>query len=270
MYPLDTVKTRMQLQIGKGGADGYNSVFGTLRSIVAKEGFARLYRGILPPIIMEAPKRAIKFSANEQFGQIYRKQFNMPVMTQGLSILTGVSAGVTEAFVVTPFELVKIRLQDKANAALYSGTSDALRKILKNEGPLAFYNGLEATIWRHGLWNGGYFGFIHAVRSKLPKAETKTQEKLYGFIAGALGGTFGTILNTPTDVVKTRVQNQKPSDPVRKYNWTIPAVATIAKEEGVAALYKGFVPKVLRLGPGGGVLLVVFETVSELLRKYAM
>ena len=29
--------------------------------------------------------------------------------------------------------------------------------------------------------------------------------------------------------------------------------------EGVAALYKGFVPKVLRLAPGGGVLLLVVE-----------
>jgi len=32
-------------------------------------------------------------------------------MTQGLSVLTGCSAGATESFVVTPFELVKIRLQ---------------------------------------------------------------------------------------------------------------------------------------------------------------
>ena len=31
----------------------------------------------------------------------------------------------------------------------------------------------------------------------------------------------------------------------------------VAKEEGFEALYKGFVPKVLRLGPGGGILLVV-------------
>lgn len=33
------------------------------------------------------------------------------------------------------------------------------------------------------------------------------------------------------------------------------------------ALYKGFVPKVLRLGPGGGILLVVFESVTSWMRK---
>lgn len=34
------------------------------------------------------------------------------------------------------------------------------------------------------------------------------------------------------------------------------------------ALYKGFVPKVLRLGPGGGILLVVFDQVTTLMRKH--
>jgi solute carrier family 25 2-oxodicarboxylate transporter 21 len=31
----------------------------------------------------------------------------------------GILAGITEAFVVVPFELVKIRLQDKANVSLH-------------------------------------------------------------------------------------------------------------------------------------------------------
>jgi solute carrier family 25 2-oxodicarboxylate transporter 21 len=34
-----------------------------------------------------------------------------------------------------------------------------------------------------------------------------------------------------------------------------------------AAMYKGFLPKVLRLGPGGGILLVVFDAVSNAMRK---
>lgn len=72
---------------------------------------SRLYRGISAPILMEAPKRATKFAANDEWGKVYRKLFNMPQMTQSLSILTGATAGATESFVVVPFELVKIRLQ---------------------------------------------------------------------------------------------------------------------------------------------------------------
>lgn len=163
---------------------------------------------------------------------------------------------------------MKIRLQDKGNAGKYSGTLDCVRKILKEEGPLTFFKGLEATIWRHGTWNGGYFGVIHGVRELLPKAESKQGELMVNFTAGAIGGTVGTAINTPFDVVKTRIQNTTTGPP--KYNWALPALQTVIKEEGYAALYKGFVPKVLRLGPGGGILLVVFDTVSTFFRKNYM
>lgn len=73
--------------------------------------FSRLYRGITAPILMEAPKRATKFAANDEWGKVWRNAFGVTKMNQSLSILTGASAGATEAFVVVPFELVKIRLQ---------------------------------------------------------------------------------------------------------------------------------------------------------------
>lgn len=55
--------------------------------------------------------------------------------------------------------------------------------------------------------------------------------------------------------------------PGEKRPWTFPGIATIAREEGLAGLYKGFTPKVLRLAPGGGVLLLVVEVVLEQFRK---
>ena len=191
----------------------------------------------------------------------------MNKMNQQLSILTGATAGATEAFVVVPFELVKIRLQDRASAGKYNGMVDCVTKIVKAEGPLALYNGLESTLWRHILWNAGYFGCIFQVRELMPKAGTKRGQMVNDLIAGATGGTVGTILNTPMDVVKSRIQNSpKVAGSVPKYNWAYPAVGTVMKEEGFSALYKGFLPKVLRLGPGGGILLVVFTGVMDFFR----
>lgn len=75
------------------------------------------------------------------------------------------------------------------------------------------------------------------------------------------------MLNTPMDVVKTRIQGYTGQGP-KKYNWTLPSLALVAKEEGYVgimwgkrkkstkpsysfgALYRGFTAKVLRLGPG--------------------
>lgn len=68
--------------------------------------------------------------------------------------------------------------------------------------------------------------------------------------------------------MKSRIQNSaKVSGLVPKYNWAWPAIGTVMREEGFGALYKGFVPKVLRLGPGGGILLVVFTAVTDFFRK---
>lgn len=87
-------------------------------------------------------------------------------------------------------------------------------------------------------------------------------------ISGSIGGTIGTILNTPMDVVKSRIQNSpRVAGGVRKYNWAVPALGTVYREEGFRALYKGFLPKVLRLGPGGGILLIVFTGVMDFFRK---
>lgn len=218
---------------------------------------------------MEAPKRATKFAANDSWGTFYRNAFGVDKPTQSLAVLTGATAGATESFVVVPFELVKIRLQDRASAGKYNGMIDVVTKTVKAEGPLAMYTGLESTLWRHILWNAGYFGCIFQVRAQLPAGPPgdKRQAMVNDLIAGAVGGTVGTILNTPMDVVKSRIQNTTKIPGVApKYNWAWPALGTVVKEEGFGALYKGFLPKVLRLGPGGGILLVVFTGVMDFFR----
>ena len=268
--PLIASSRQLQSKVAIPGQDQYSGMVDCFRKIIKNEGTSRLYRGIVAPICMEAPKRATKFAANDSWGQFYRDLFGVQKANQSLAILTGATAGATEAFVVVPFELVKIRLQDRASAGKYSGIVDCVAKTVKNEGPLALYNGLESTLWRHILWNAGYFGCIFQVKALMPKpaSGSKSQAITTDFISGGIGGTVGTIVNTPMDVVKSRIQNSpKMAGSVPKYNWAWPGLATIMKEEGFGALYKGFLPKVLRLGPGGGVLLVVYTGVMEWFRS---
>ncbi|KAL4070217.1 mitochondrial carrier domain-containing protein [Scleroderma yunnanense] len=260
-YPLDVVKTRMQLETGKGK----HGMIGTLTAIIREEGAGRLYRGLVPPLLLEAPKRAVKFASNDFWGKTYLQFTGQSKMTPELSVITGCSAGATESFVVVPFELVKIKLQDKTST--FAGPMDVVKQVVKKEGILGLYAGMEATFWRHFWWNGGYFGCIHQVRAVLPKAETPQGQLFNNFISGSVGGFVGTVVNTPY-VVKSRIQGaSKAPGVVPKYNWTYPALLTIMREEGPAALYKGFTPKVLRLAPGGGVLLLVVEVTLNLFRK---
>lgn len=72
MQPLDLVKTRLQLQ-RSGGAATYNGVFDCFKKMYVQEGFASFYKGIVPPVVAETPKRAIKVSAKQDtFFVIFR------------------------------------------------------------------------------------------------------------------------------------------------------------------------------------------------------
>ncbi|CAI6331477.1 unnamed protein product [Periconia digitata] len=275
MYPLDVVKTRIQLQHGtaKDGTS-YTGVLDCFRKIIRQEGVSRLYRGITAPILMEVPKRAIKFSSNDTFSGMYQRLFNAASPTQPLAVLTGASAGAVESLVVVPFELVKIRLQDRTSAARYTGLLDCVAKVVRREGVGALYNGFEATLWRHIVWNAGYFGCIFQVRARMPSVDddgekgAKARKMGNDLVAGFVGGVVGTTFNTPLDVVKSRIQSVARVDGVRaKYEWAWPSLRVVAREEGVRALYKGYVAKILRFGPGGGVLLVVYSAVLDLFGK---
>ncbi len=56
-------------------------------------------------------------------------------------------------------------------AGRYKNTLDVVAKVFAQEGFFGFFKGLEATLWRHATWNGGYFGMIHGVRAALPEAK---------------------------------------------------------------------------------------------------
>lgn len=103
-------------------------------------------------------------------------------------------------------------------------------------------------MWRHAVWNGAYFGLIFKVKDMMPKSKVignishhfffsqtllqdPNQQRLTNFAAGTIGGIVATACNTPFDVVKTRVQSYNGVGP-RKYNWTLPGIMTVAKEEG--------------------------------------
>eukprot|EP00735_Rhodelphis_limneticus_P005706 TRINITY_DN1767_c0_g1::TRINITY_DN1767_c0_g1_i1::g.25239::m.25239 TRINITY_DN1767_c0_g1::TRINITY_DN1767_c0_g1_i1::g.25239 ORF type:complete len:306 (+),score=44.48,sp/Q99297/ODC2_YEAST/44.95/5e-77,Mito_carr/PF00153.22/1.4e-27,Mito_carr/PF00153.22/1.1e-17,Mito_carr/PF00153.22/8.1e-20 TRINITY_DN1767_c0_g1_i1:53-919(+) len=259
MYPLDVVKTRLQLQVA-GSADSYNSVGDALRKIYRSQGIAGFYRGIESPILGEVPKRALKFSSNEA----YKKWLgNM----SGAAVLAGAGAGVTEAFINVPFEVTKVRMQSKDNLGRYKSTGHCASEILKNEGMKGLFRGIEVQAVRNAVWNGAYFGIIPFVNRNMPApGDSKTKATFNKFVAGLLGGSIATCMNTPLDVVKSRQQNALPGSAIEaKYKNPYKSLVIIYREEGTKSLWKGLTPRLMRLGPGGGIMIVAFDFVVGLL-----
>ena len=113
------------------------------------------------------------------------------------------------------------------------------------------------------MWNGGYFGSIPAIQARLPRATSKSERLRNSLVSGTLGGFIGTVLNTPLDVVKTRIQNASTYS-----GGTLVQLGRILRHEGAGALYKGFWPKVVRLAPGGGLMLLVVDAITSYVRVW--
>lgn len=272
MHPLDVVKTRFQVQhnqlLAAAGEHRYTSIADCFRRMVHAEGFLAIYKGILPPILAETPKRAVKFFTFEQYKKLFA--FGGPQTAVTLS-LAGLFAGLTEAVFVNPFEVVKVRLQtDKQVVTRQPSTFAVARNIYREAGfGLRGLNlGLTSTMSRNGLFNMFYFGFYFTVKDKLPKMDSEAATFAMRLATGFVAGTGASMMNIPFDVAKSRIQGPQPGPPgTIKYRTCLQSVRTVYVEEGFFALYKGLVPKVLRLGPGGAVMLVVYEHMHEFLKK---
>ncbi|XP_015184380.1 PREDICTED: mitochondrial 2-oxodicarboxylate carrier isoform X2 [Polistes dominula] len=235
MHPMDLVKTRFQLQVRMQAADAtyYTGIIDCMHKMCKSEGVTALWKGLLPPIIVETPKRAVKtFSC------------------------AGFFAGVTEGVLVNPFEVIKVKQQ--SNRVGRPSTAIVTREIISKYGfgLNGLYRGLSATIMRNAVFNSFYFGFYHSVKNYIPVNKDPLLEFGTKVSLGFVSGTVASCLNIPFDVAKSRIQGPQGNI---QYKGTLNTICIIYKNEGFKALYKGLLPKVLRLGPGGAIMLVVYD-----------
>ena len=259
MYPLDVVKTRAQLLASNQGKSA--SVLGSLRAIVQEGGVSRLYRGIAAPAIQEPIKRSVKFTSNSYYSSLF------PTENLQTRLFCGALAGGTEAVFIAPFEVVKVRMQAANRLLNYNSSWHCFRSIIQTEGILSFASGVEAAIWRSGVWNGNYFGIVwYTKKNVLPLDDSagKIKTMARNFVCGFIGGTWATVMNNPFDVAVSRIRNVLPGEDT-PYRHALQSLARIVSDEGFLALYKGFAAKVLRLGPGGGIMMCAFDFAKSIM-----
>lgn len=146
--------------------------------------------------------------------------------------------------------MVKVTLQANRNkGGEVPSTFAVTKQIIKENGigSRGLNRGLSATIGRNGVFNMLYFGFYHSVKNIVPEYQDPYKEFLRKVAIGFASGTLGSVINIPFDVAKSRIQGPQPHLGVVKYRSTFPTIATVYREEGFKALYKGLTPKVMRV-----------------------
>lgn len=110
-----------------------------------------------------------------------------------------------------------------------------------------------------------YFGSYGWLRQKLQDKDGNLSMQ-NSFVAGLSAGAMASGAVTPADVIKTRLQSATPAG-VEPYRGIINTATRIVANEGVPALYKGVLPRMLVISPLFAITLAIFEIQKTLLNK---
>lgn len=276
-HPLDTIKVRMQLSKSRK-LQGLKPLgfFATGRQIAARETPLGLYKGLGAVVSGIVPKMAIRFASFET----YKGWLSNPdgTLSSGATFLAGLGAGATEAVaVVTPMEVVKIRLQaqqhslaDPEDIPRYRNAAHAAYTIIREEGPLALYRGVALTALRQATNQGvnftAYQQFKKWAMDLQPQyVESGNLPSYQTMVLGLISGAMGPFSNAPIDTIKTRIQKASHVAGETSMSRLINVTTDLFKNEGVSAFYKGITPRVLRVAPGQAIVFTVYERVKKMI-----
>uniref|UniRef100_A0A0D9ZY29 Mitochondrial carrier protein n=2 Tax=Oryza TaxID=4527 RepID=A0A0D9ZY29_9ORYZ len=242
LYPIDTIKTR--LQAARGGSQ------------IQWKG---LYSGLAGNIAGVLPASAV-------FVGIYEptKRKLLETFPENLSAVAhftaGAIGGIAASLIRVPTEVVKQRMQ----TGQFRSAPDAVRLIVGKEGFRGLYAGYGSFLLRDLPFDAIQFCIYEQLRigyKVVAKRELNDPENaLIGAFAGAITGA----ITTPLDVMKTRLMVQGSAN---QYSGIVSCAQTILREEGPGAFLKGIEPRVLWIGIGGSIFFGVLEKTKSMLAE---
>jgi len=146
-----------------------------------------------------------------------------------------------------PLDLLKVRLQLQTETPKL-GMSQMCLRIVKTEGPLGLFKGVDASAARQLVYSGVRFG-MYDVLKKMAGEETKPLNMATKVVCAAASGAIGAFVGNPGDVAMVRLQadGKLPVAERRGYKNFFDAVGKIAKTEGVPSMWRtGVVPNMNR------------------------
>ncbi|XP_017145481.1 mitochondrial dicarboxylate carrier [Drosophila miranda] len=137
------------------------------------------------------------------------------------------------AMVTHPLDLMKVLMQTQAEKLSVGST---FKKIVREQGVLALYNGISASLLRQYTYTLARFG-IYQMGSGVMDTSTMARKTFLAAVAGGIGGFVG----APADLVNVRLQNdvKLPPEQRRNYKQAIDGLIRITREEGWRSMFNG-------------------------------
>ncbi|GAB2230642.1 hypothetical protein Droror1_Dr00014923 [Drosera rotundifolia] len=177
-----------------------------------------------------------------------------------------------------PLDTAKVRLQlqkkvvegDGMGQPKYRGMLGTVATIAREEGLSSLWKGVVPGLHRQCLFGGLRIGLYEPVKAFYVGKDHVGDVPLSKKILAALTtGAVGIMIANPTDLVKVRLQaeGKLPPGVPRRYSGALNAYATIAKQEGFAALWTGVGPNIARNAIINAAELASYDQIKQTILK---
>ncbi|KAF4611733.1 hypothetical protein D9613_003644 [Agrocybe pediades] len=175
------------------------------------------------------------------------------------SLFAGATAGAIEAFVTYPTEFVKTRSQFGGKK---EGPITIIRETLRTKGIAGLYSGCTALVVGNSLKAGVRFVSYDHFKQLLADREGKVSPAR-SLLAGLGAGMTEAILAvTPSETIKTKlIDDAKRPNP--QYRGLIHGTMSIVRQEGIAGIYRGLFPVMMRQGANSAVRFTTYSTLKQ-------
>jgi len=252
MFPLDTVKTRMQVTPGNAISQRTTS-FAALNQIARTEGVSRLYRGAPLVALSAIPAHALYFGAYEGTRKFLgaTRSRHQPLKTA----LAGITATMGHDIISTPIDVIKQRLQMR-NSPLrtyWDGLLNTSFNQLFRSYPTTVMLNIPMVVVNF---------VVYESLTLLTKSRTNVSDSVLAHLTcGGIAGGFAGFLSTPLDVVRTRIQTdcecgKRPIRCVIKNLW---------QKEGMSGLWAGYGARTIYYIPSAALTWTVYESMKTML-----
>ncbi|KAG5721187.1 Glycogen debranching enzyme [Termitomyces sp. T112] len=261
MYPVDSIKTRMQV-FATSPVAVYSSVGNAFSRISSTEGLRALWRGVSSVVLGAGPAHAVHFGTLEAVKELAggNEAGNQWVATS----LAGASATIASDALMNPFDVVKQRMQ--LHKSEFRSVFTCARTVFRNEGLTAFYVSYPTTLAISIPFNAIQFTVYEQLKRFMNPSHQYSPTT--HIVSGAVAGAVAAAVTTPLDVAKTILQTRGTSadSDIRNCRGMTDAFRVIWRRDGVKGFGRGLTPRVLSIMPSTALCWLSYEFFKAVIR----
>jgi solute carrier family 25 phosphate transporter 3 len=248
LTPVDVVKTRIQLS-----PEVYNKgMITAFRQVVSSEAAGALLTGLGPTVVGYAIQGAFKFGGYEFWKKQAIDYLGVEKASQNRQAVYLGASGIAEFFAdiaLCPLEATRIRLVSQPTFA--SGLASGFLRILREEGPGAFYAGFGPILFKQIPYTMAKFAVYEIAVEKILQATNKKKDELsqgqmtgLNLTAGLIAGMAAAVISQPADTLLSKINKTKgePGQGVTS------RLIQMAGQLGVKGLFTGMGARLVMIG----------------------